>query len=330
MYRFLLTGKWILAFLLCILFSLLCIYLAGWQMDRKDALDFRNSRIAENYDAPAADFSQDGKYFRDYDPHVQWHPVAMTGRYRSEDQVLVRNRPNNGSVGFEVLVPFTTTSGQSVVIDRGWVDGGDTDAHGQPSGKIPAPPKGQVHVVARLQKPEADTGKGAPQGQIASIDLSSLQQRLSYPVGTGAYGIMASEHPAPARAPQSLQRPEQDAGPNLSYSLQWYSFAVLVYVAYAWCARQKVRNDRLDEQLAQELERYYQQFYAPDGTYLGEEPEEVVLRKMEMIDDMPAHMKSIFRPRPQKHRTRPTDEEEEDALLEASEAEGGNPPTPGR
>ena len=49
---------------------------------------------------------------------------------------------------------------------------------------------------------------------------------------------------------------------------------------------------------------------------MGEEDEAVVLRKMEMIDDMPSHMKSIVRPRPARKRSRPTDEEEEDAFLD--------------
>ena len=74
---------------------------------------------------------------------------------------------------------------------------------------------------------------------------------------------------------------------------------------------QKVRNDELDAQVAQELERYYRQFYAEDGSYIGHEDETVVLRKMDMIDDMPSHMKSIVRPRPAKKHSRLTDEEEE-------------------
>ena len=87
-------------------------------------------------------------------------------------------------------------------------------------------------------------------------------------------------------------------------------------MVYFWSARQKVRNEELDAQVAAELERYYGQFYNEDGTYVGEEDEAVVLRKMEMIDDMPSHMKSIVRPRPARKRARPTDAEEEDAFLD--------------
>ncbi len=320
MYRFLLTGKWIGAFLLCVLFSLLCVYLAGWQMDRKEAMDYTNSRIAENYEAAPETFAEAGGNFERMDPDLQWQPVEMTGSYHPEDEALVRNRPHNGQVGFEVLVPFTTEEGQTVILDRGWMPTGDNNT--APAQEVPAPPEGTVTVTARLHAPEDSTGRQSPDGQLPSIDLTDYAQRLDYPVQQGAYGIMASEDPSPAQTPQALAAPEQDAGPNLSYSLQWYAFAVLIYVAYGWCARQKVRNDRLDAQLAAELEEYYGAFYDEQGRYIGEDDEAVVRRRMEMIDDMPRHMKAIVRPKPARKRRGVTDEEAEDADLDAlAEAE---------
>ncbi|WP_238147606.1 MULTISPECIES: SURF1 family cytochrome oxidase biogenesis protein [Micrococcaceae] len=317
MYKFLLSGKWIGAFALCILFSLICVYLAGWQMDRKEALDYRNSRISQNYNAEPESFDEAGKYFSDYSSDKQWTPISMKGTYHPEDQKLVRNRPHDGSVGFEVLVPFTTTDGHTVLIDRGWVGAGDSNA--SPASAVPPPPAGEVDVTARLQEGEADTGKDAPEGQIASINLKKFGEQLSYPMAESGYGIMSSEDPAPATSPSRLSEPEQDAGPNLSYSMQWYAFAILVYVAYAWCARQKVRNDRLDAQLAAELDVYYGTFYDEEGRYIGDVDESIILRQMEMMDDMPSHMKAIVRPKPQKKRKRVTDEELEDAYLDAAE-----------
>ena len=334
MYKFLLSGKWIGAFILCILFSLICVYLAGWQMDRKEALDYRNSRISQNYNAEPESFDQAGKYFSDYTSSKQWTPVSMKGSYHPEDQKLVRNRPHDGSVGFEVLVPFTTTSGQTVLIDRGWVGSGDSNA--APKSDVPAPPEGEIQLTARLQAGEADTGKGAPEGQIASINLKDFAKDLSYPMAESGYGIMASEDPAPPTSPSALGEPEQDAGPNLSYSMQWYAFAILVYVAYGWCARQKVRNDRLDAQLAAELEQYYGQFYDEQGRYIGDVDEAIVLRQIEMMDDMPSHMKAIVRPKPARQRKHVTDEELEDAYMDALERDrashaedSGRGPTPG-
>lgn len=324
MYRFLVSGRWIAGFLVCVLFSLLCVYLAGWQMDRKEALDHRNSLISENYDARPLEGQAALAQFERFDPDRQWTPARVQGQYLPEHQVLVRNRPHEGAVGFEVLVPLRTTDGEIVVIDRGWVPAGDSNA--APAQAVPAPPSGTVQVTARLHAGEPSTDRSAPAGQIQSVDLPDYARQTGLDLAEAAYGIMASEDPAPAQRPQQLSAPEQSAGPNLSYSLQWYSFAVLVYVAYGWCARQKVRNDRLDAQLAEELQRRFRSYYAEDGTYIGTEDEAVVRRQMEMIDDMPPHMKSIVRPKLAKARSRPTDAEEEDALLDAMARSRGADP----
>jgi len=189
----------------------------------------------------------------------------------------------------------------------------------RPSTEVPAPPANDVIVVARVHQGESATGKDAPEGQVASINLQEIGERTHLPVAAGAYGLLDSEEPTPVQRPVQKSEPELDNGPNLSYSMQWYAFAVLIYAVYAWSARQKVRNDELDAQVAQELERYYRQFYAEDGSYIGHEDETVVLRKIDMIDDMPSHMKSIVRPRPAKKHSRLTDEEEEDAFLDRLE-----------
>ena len=90
----------------------------------------------------------------------------------------------------------------------------------------------------------------------------------------------------------------------------------MFFIAYFWSARQKVRNDELDAQVAAELEAYYAQFYDAEGRYIGDEDEEIVRRRMEFVDDMPAHMKSIVRPRPARKSNKMTDEEAEDAIID--------------
>lgn len=317
-YRFLFTGKWIAGFIFAVIFSLICVYLAGWQMGRKEELDYRNSLITDNYDAQPYRFADDPSLFSDFKQANLWHPVEMRGHYLTENQLLVRNRPYEGLNGFEVLVPFETVQGNVVVIDRGWLVADDMDAS-KPAGEVPAPPAGEVTVTARVHNGEMDTGKSAIDGQVASIHLPTIAALTGLDVDDQAYGQLVSEDPAAAVTPEPFVKPDLDTGPNLSYSVQWYVFAAGAYVAFAWLARQKVRNDELDAQVAAELDAYYSQFYDAEGNYIGEEDESVILRKMEMVDDMPAHMKAIVRPKLAKKRSQPTDEELEDAYLDSLE-----------
>ncbi|MEX5294740.1 SURF1 family protein [Kocuria sp. CPCC 205268] len=318
-YRFLLSGKWLGFFLLACAAAVVSVYLGGWQMDRNDHLVGENAKITQNYRAEPLTGPEAAEQFADHDGSLTWHPVRLTGRYLPEHQVLVRNRPQDGRVGYEVLVPFRTQDGQVVVLDRGWIPTGAA-ANGMPD-EVPAPPSGEVTVTARLQPGEPAVDRGAPAGQIASVDLGELRERWDLPVGTEAYGEVFAEDPAPAVAPAPAPEPEINSGPHLSYSLQWYAFAALFFVAYGYAARQQARNDEWDRQYAEEMERRLSRFYDEDGTYIGEGDEELVVRQMEMADDMPAHLKSLMRPKPQRKRSRPTWEDEEDALLDALERE---------
>lgn len=319
-YRFLLSGKWLGWFLLACAAAALSLYLGGWQMDRNDHLVGENTKVTQNYRAEPLTGDEASAQFAAHDERLTWHPVELTGEYLPGDQVLVRNRPQNGRVGYEVLVPFRTEGGDVVVLDRGWIPTGSA-ANGMPD-EVPQPPAGEVTVTARLRPGEPAVDRGAPEGQIATIELEELQERWGLPIGTAAYAEVFAEDPAPPGAPAPAPEPEIDSGPHLSYSLQWYAFAALFFVAYGYAARQQARNDEWDRQYAVEMERRLSRFYDEDGTYVGEGDEELVIRQMEMADDMPAHLKSLMRPKPQRRRHRPTWEDEEDALLDALE-DGG-------
>ena len=94
------------------------------------------------------------------------------------------------------------------MIDRGWLPIGNNNP-GRPD-SVPAPPQGPVTVVARLKPAEPELQRGAPDGQLASIDLAAYSAQLGYPLLTGAYGQLASETPVGAGhavpVPQAVHR----------------------------------------------------------------------------------------------------------------------------
>ncbi|MDO5617778.1 SURF1 family cytochrome oxidase biogenesis protein [Kocuria sp.] len=317
-YSFLLSGRWIAWFLLCCIGAALCLYLGGWQMSRAEAVNARNDLIVNNYDAAPLTGAGATNQFSDFDPNEQWRPVEMVGEYLPQETVLVRNRVHDGVIGYEVLVPFTASDGTTVVIDRGWIPTSEA-GDGQPS-EIPDPPSGEVTITARLQPSESDVGRQSPQGQIASINLQGMADQTDGDLTTSAYGQMITENPTPADVPEPFSQPDLDYGPNLSYALQWQAFSVLVFVAYGYSARQKVRNDQWDREYATQIEDELSRYYDSDGNFVPQGDgmtEEDVVRRLEMVDDMPAHLKDIMRPKRIKRTYAVVDAEEEDALLEA-------------
>ncbi|MDQ0093483.1 SURF1 family cytochrome oxidase biogenesis protein [Paeniglutamicibacter psychrophenolicus] len=244
MYRFLASTRWIGWLLLVCLFATTFTFLGKWQMDRREGALTEISHVKRNYDAEPVPFAEARQLFEQLPAESKWTPVSLRGSYLAEDQVVVRNRISGSRPGYEVLVPFRTLEGTVVIVDRGFLPIGNDQA-GRPDA-VPAPPAGTVEVDVRLKGGEPKLDRGAPEGQLASIDLPTYEQQLGYPVATGSYGLMYLEDPAAAEAPIQLQRPEEDEGPHLSYMFQWFAFGVLVFVGFGYAARQQARINRED------------------------------------------------------------------------------------
>ncbi|MFH5877648.1 SURF1 family protein [Arthrobacter sp. NA-172] len=281
MYRFLFSSKWLGYFVLAVIFATGCVLLGRWQMDRRAETLAEINRVVTNYSATPVPFSAVKTEFQSLNPEREWTQVELHGSYDVSGERVVRNRPLNGQPGYEVVVPFRLSSGEAVVVDRGWLPiGNKTPGHPD---SIPAPPAGQVTVVARLKASEPNLDRGVVDGQLASIDLPSYATELSYPIMTGAYGQLATESPAVQQMPAPFPMPATDEGTHLSYSLQWFAFGVLMFIGFGYAARQQARNAQIDAE---------------------DEDEE--------ISAMPRRKA----PAPRKSK-RPTAEEEEDAILDA-------------
>lgn len=287
-FRFLLSAPWIGGFAFCLLFAFACGLLGQWQMDRRMEAVTEINKVLENYDEAPVPLTGNESLFTAFEAPREWTPVTMEGQYRPEDTRIVRNRPKAGKPGYEVLVPFATESGPLVVVNRGWLPIGNTA--GRPD-VVPDPPAGEVTLVVRARPGEPDIGRDAPEGQLASIDLVAFEESVGYQVADTAYGEMVSENPAPAQRPQTLVAPTLDEGPHLSYSLQWFLFGLMSFIVWGYMARQRALNDRHD--------------------------------RVHGLTEEAGYLSAYRAPRPKPVRRRggqPTDEEAEDALLDAAEA----------
>jgi cytochrome oxidase assembly protein ShyY1 len=288
MYRFLFSSKWLGYLLLAAIFASACVFLGRWQMDRRAETLAEINRVVTNYSAAPVPFADVRGEFDQLDPASEWTQVELKGSYLVDGQRIVRNRPLNGQPGYEVVVPFRLATGETVVIDRGWLPIGNKNP-GSPD-SVPAPPPGEVTAVVRLKHPEPELQRGAPEGQLASIDLEAYSAQLGYPLLTGAYGQLASETPPAVEMPMAFPKPSTEEGTHLSYSLQWFAFGVLMFVGFGYAARQQARNAAIDAEDDDE---------SPEGALHS------------------AAAAARRRPPAPRKRKKATAEEEEDALLDA-------------
>ena len=111
----------------------------------------------------------------------------------------MRKRPLEGANGFWVVTPFVTSSGSTLVVNRGWIAAAGGAGAVQ---QVPAPPSGQVTIVGRVlpseqapepaaDRPPRGTGDG-PRRQPWSAVRSDV-----YP----GYVVLVSSDPAQAERP---------------------------------------------------------------------------------------------------------------------------------
>jgi cytochrome oxidase assembly protein ShyY1 len=222
------SRRWVTALVVAALFAIACVYLGRWQWHRHEDKAARAQRINTHYFASPVPLSRAMPGAKATLPRAdEWTVVSATGRYAAQSLMLVRNRPNNGVFGYEVVVPLQLADGGSLLVDRGWIPNGRSAA--DPS-TVPPTPAGDVTVTGWLRVGEPSLGRQMPSGQLASINLAEAEAETRESL-YGAYLILRAEAGPPGNAglpaqkivrPQALERPDTDEGPHLAYALQWW------------------------------------------------------------------------------------------------------------
>jgi cytochrome oxidase assembly protein ShyY1 len=225
------------------LFAIACVALASWQIERRSEAVSKIERVAANYDLNPVGFDEVSPLDVDSIVSYEWRSVELSGRYLTGDVLLVRNRAIAGQPGFVQLVPFETSNGEIVVIERGWIPA-DSDLN--PSREL-FPSETDRTIIARVRLGEAIPNRNSPTGQLTSINLPEISELLSKEVETSFYLRMVTESPAESSNPQPLSRPVLDEGNHLSYAVQWIIFAAMGFFALFWAIRQEQEFRRMDK-----------------------------------------------------------------------------------
>ncbi len=234
MLRLALSPRWLGWLALAVLAALVCVWLGQWQWSRYEDKAARADRIEAHYDGdpvPVTDVLGPEAVPIDR----EWTKVTATGVYLPQEQLLVRNRPLQGTYGYEVLVPLRLPDGQRVVVDRGWVPNSPKGADVAP--EVPPPPQGTVTVTGWVHGSETDLGKDLPAGQVASIHLPDVEERMGGPV-LGGYVSLEAEDPSVER-PAPLEVPDTGTGPHMAYAIQWWLVVPAVFVLWVLALRRE-------------------------------------------------------------------------------------------
>lgn len=243
MLRYLLTPRWLSYLALAVLFAVVAVFLGNWQYGRHETKVERRDTVNSNYDATPVSL---GSVLSTPDEplaaRADWTRVQVTGRYRIEDQLLVRNRPYRSVYGYEVLVPFEVDGADAsadLLIDRGWVPNASSAAT---LPEVPPAPSGTVTVTGWLRPSEEDLGRDLPEGQVASINATVAESAAGVPLYDAYLDLQDETGTVPEDRPAPADRPDTGLGVNFAYALQWWIFSPIGLVLVLVMARREARD----------------------------------------------------------------------------------------
>lgn len=208
--------------LIAILLIAGCLWASQWQFHRGQDRSARNATIEERIDIPAADLN----LLKSTVKENEWRAITTTGAFDANQQILLRNRYFEGKYGYAVLTRFTTESGDSIWVDRGWVAAG---ASATVAPETPSVPAGIVSITARLR-----LDSSLPSGSFFALPINrdgELISKLNAQSGSASedYYLDLISGSLPSLTPSApAEIPSLSDGPHLAYAVQWILFAGLV------------------------------------------------------------------------------------------------------
>jgi surfeit locus 1 family protein len=211
-----LRGRELLGACLALVVAATCVRLGFWQIARLHQRQARNATVRAGWALPPLELR--GPVPLD---SVRNRRVHVRGLYDFDHERLWRPHMLDEAPGVDLITPLKIAGGVAVLVDRGWVASADA-----------------YHVDARAYRdPEAADVVGlalaAPRTR-GDVDPAKLKDSVRYtllPFVIQQLPDCATVAPAaPSSLPRRLPPPELTNGPHLSYTIQWFSFAVITIV----------------------------------------------------------------------------------------------------
>lgn len=233
--------KWLLATLLVLAGTALCIRLGIWQLDRLQQRRAFNAQYESARAEPALDLNKDQP--ADI-TRMEWRAVNVAGEYDFANQVALRNQYYEGRYGYHLLTPLRF-DGNAVLVDRGWIP---ADGNSAPSDWRKYDEQGFVTVSGQLRLGQTKPAFGGVADQLPekgakleiwnNADLIHMVEQIPYPV-LPTY-IQPKPDPKDTQPPIPFQ-PEVEIteGSHFGYALQWFTFATILFVGYPFYVRKQ-------------------------------------------------------------------------------------------
>ena len=239
--RAMFSRRWILATLLGVAGSAVCIRLGIWQLDRLAQRRAFNTQYLEA--SMSSPIILDSASQVDLTT-MEYRTITVTGTYDPANQVVLRNQFHDNQPGYFLLTPLILSDGAGILVERGWIP---AEGNASPSDWRQYDQLGEVTIsgIIRLGQTQPEVG-GVPDPELAAgqtrLDFWNLVnvERISRQIPYKLLPVFVQPEPDPSLTqPPYPYQPviEISEGPHMGYALQWFSFAILLFLGYPFFLR---------------------------------------------------------------------------------------------
>jgi len=209
-----------------LILAALCIRLGIWQLHRLHERRARNASIAAARALPPIELPARGVP----SDSLAERRVRARGVYDWAHEHVWHARTYQGAPGVTLVTPLRLADGSWLLVDRGWAPSADAYHVDSPHFR-----QADTAVIAGL-------AEAAPRDR-GDADPRRLADSLGGAVLPVVVQLVAGD--ATAHLPLGLMRwpaPVLDEGPHLSYTVQWFSFALIILVGTVILFRKQARE----------------------------------------------------------------------------------------
>jgi surfeit locus 1 family protein len=229
------SRQWIIVTILVAAASMVMVRLGFWQLDRLEGRRGFNAQVLAQ--AEMAPLLIDRHSLEANLVESEFRKVKLVGEYAYQNEFVVGNQTYRDQIGVRLLTPLKISGAtQAILVDRGWVPladyaDGKMEQYQQP-GEI------QIEGVLRSSQEQMglkdclDTSGSSDPKLIWCVNVEGVQAKLPYAVAPAVYvwrTPVGEQTTPPLTSELSIEISE---GNHLSYAVQWFTFAAMLFFGY--------------------------------------------------------------------------------------------------
>ena len=203
---------------LAVLLAAIFVRLGVWQLDRHQQRKAFNADRAARLATPSAPFDTVRRLREGW-----MRQATVQGQPDYENEFVITGRSRDGSPGVHIITPLRIAGNDTaVLVNRGWVyapDAATIDLKRWRESRTSY--SGHTDTLPTPATPPQVRDRG-----LRNLGVAGVDQLLPYPFYS-LYLIAHDSVAAASAAPARLSQPALDAGPHLSYAIQWFCFAAI-------------------------------------------------------------------------------------------------------